>query len=139
MAGETPKLWSKLESAGDVTSPQVGTGGAVTGSPTYEAAKFNNGILSDIDNENGYFPCGANSIHYAKGTIEFWVKMKFDSNDATTRVICSSRGPDTYYGLRFRYEATGGFELKIYRALASQATAEVTGLSWSAGDLLTLV
>lgn len=26
MAGETPELWSKLEDAGDVTSPQLGTG-----------------------------------------------------------------------------------------------------------------
>lgn len=41
MVGETPKLWSKLEAAGDVTTPQLGTGGAEIGSPTYEAAKFN--------------------------------------------------------------------------------------------------
>lgn len=26
MAGEIPKLWSKLEDAGDVTSPDLGTG-----------------------------------------------------------------------------------------------------------------
>ena len=136
MAGETPKLWSKLEAAGDVTSPQLGTGGAEVGSPTYEAAKFNNGILSNIDNEGCYFPCNANSIHYAKGTIEFWAKLNFDSTEGAQHILCSFRGPDTYYGIRFRYEATGGFEIKIYKHLTSQATAEVTGLSWSAGDLL---
>jgi len=50
-------LWSKLENAGGVTSPQLGTGGVVVGAPTYPAARFNNGILSDANNEACYFPC----------------------------------------------------------------------------------
>jgi len=75
------KLWSKLEDAGDVTAPQIGTGGAEVGSPTYAAAKFNNGIQCDAGNEGCTFPTAANSISGLKGTLEFWAKMLYASTN----------------------------------------------------------
>jgi len=76
------QLWSKLNSAADVTSPTTGTGGAEVGSPTYVAAKFSNGIFSDVNSEGCTFPTSANSINFDKGTIEFWMKIKYAHTDA---------------------------------------------------------
>jgi len=77
----TPKLWSRLEAAADITSPQLGAGGSVTGSPTYPAGKFGNGIFSDVDTEYTTFPRVANSIDFSKGTIEVWIKPNFGPTD----------------------------------------------------------
>ena len=74
-----PKLWSKLENAGDVTSPQRGTGGVEIGGPSYAAAKFGNGIVCDSAIKGCSFPIAANSINADKGTIELWVKTLFAS------------------------------------------------------------
>jgi len=87
-----PRLWSKLESANDVTSPQLGTGGIELGSPTYATAKFNNGMLVNAHVEGGKFPISPNSINIDKGTIEFWVKMKHDSGITVQKYFWSFSG-----------------------------------------------
>ena len=70
------KLWSKLESDNDVTSPQIGSAGTVVGSPTYEAVKFGNGILVNADGEGCYFP--NSMIPHSKGALEFWLKLDWE-------------------------------------------------------------
>lgn len=132
----TPKLWSKLENVGDVTSPQLGTGGAEIGSPTYEPARFGNGILSDVNDEGCTFPTGANSINLDKGTIEFWAKLNFDPSHAADHAL-----------LDFRLSGSGGmrlifinsiddFRLYIQSGGSYVVTLTTTGVSWNAGDLL---
>ncbi len=79
----TPKLWSKLEDAGDVTSPQIGTGGAEVGSPSYVPCKFNNGVEIYVNTKEINFPCAANNINNSKGTIEFWAKVNFNQASAS--------------------------------------------------------
>jgi hypothetical protein len=43
--------WSKFGSAGEITSPEKGVAGVISGSPTYVAAQFGNGVLIDADGE----------------------------------------------------------------------------------------
>lgn len=93
------QLWSKLNSASDVTSPSTGTGGAEVGSPTYVASKFGNGILSDVNSEGCTFPTAANSINFDKGTIEFWMKVKYAHTDVDVHYSWSFL--DTH-GISFR-------------------------------------
>jgi len=132
----TPKLWSKLEDVGDVTSPDLGTGGAEVGSPTYVAAKFGNGIFPDVDNEGCTFPTAANSINLDKGTIEFWGKLKFAPDDADFHVFWS-----------FRDTANGGialwfnpyqddFSLIVYSGGIQKFGIYTAGVSWNVDDLL---
>jgi len=130
------QLWSKLNSAADVTFPTTGTGGAEVGSPTYVAAKFGNGIFSDVDSEGCTFPTAANSINLDKGTIEFWTKMNFDETDV-----------DTHYFIDFYETGSGGIRLFFHRdaddfyvLVWSEGNLKVnmvtTGMTWSSGDLL---
>lgn len=63
------QLWPKFENANDVIAPQIETGGVEVNISTHPlATKFNNGILSDI-NENCIFPTGTKSINGNKNPI----------------------------------------------------------------------
>ena len=131
-----PKLWSKLESAGDVTSPQLGTGGAEVGSPTYVAAKFGNGILSDVDSEGCTFPTGANSINLSKGTIEFWAKLNYIPTDPDHRFLVDFRDlVNGGIGLFFN-ENLNDFGVHGYSGGALIVNIFTEGMSWNSGDLL---
>ncbi|MBA7546290.1 hypothetical protein ES705_38675 [subsurface metagenome] len=131
-----PKLWSKLEDAGDVTSPQLGTGGALVGSPTYEAAKFNNGIHSDIDNEGCTFPTAPNNINNDKGTIEFWAKMHYTQTDGDHHWIFAFYEVD-YGGIElFFNKSVGGFKVQVVSGGSTVVYIETTGMTWNVNDLL---
>ena len=128
------KLWSKLESASDVTSPQLGTGGAEIGSPTYEAAKFNNGILSDINDEGCTFPTVANSLNADKGTIEFWAKLNFAPDHGADHYLFSFKQTISPYGgirLYFSYVADH-FKANTQISII----IEEVDFVWESGDLV---
>lgn len=135
MAGEIPKLWSKLEDAGDVTAPQLGTGGAEIGSPTYEAAKFNNGILSNINDEGCTFPTGTNSINLDKGTIEFWAKLNYAPTDGDHHQFFDFYSVDG--GISFRFDkGVDDFLVRVYVGGGIVLTVYTIGVTWLSGDLL---
>jgi len=130
------KLWSKLENAGDVTAPQIGTGGAEVGSPTYEAAKFNNGILSNIDDEGCTFPTAPNNINLNKGTIEFWAKMNFLKTDSDNHWIFTFYGGSNG-GIRFNFSPSDDkFYVSVYSGGSIVASAGATISTWELGDLI---
>lgn len=132
----TPKLWSKLEDAGDVTSPQLGTGGAEVGSPTYPAAKFGNGILSDVNNEGCTFPTVANSINIDKGTIEFWAKIMFETTEVDFHdfIYCQVDGSNG--GIRLLFSpSVDDFWVIIQVEGIEIILIATAGLSWNSGDL----
>jgi len=129
------KLWSKLENAGDVTSPQLGTGGSEIGSPTYVASKFNNGIYSDVDDEGCSFPTGANSINLDKCTIEFWVKFFYNQFDAGWHyffdLFDTGEG-----GIVLRFSPTeDDFQILVYSGDVEIVSIFTVGLSWISGDI----
>jgi len=129
------KLWSKLEEAGDVTAPQIGTGGAEYGSPTYEAAKFNNGILSDANSEGCTFPTATNSINLDKGTIEFWAKINFAPDDVASHWLFSFLN-DSADGIRFFFDwAEDKFGVQVYSGSVLKISAFII-FSWDSGDLM---
>lgn len=131
-----PKLWSKLESDSDVTSPQLGTGGAVVGSPTYVACKFNNGILSDVDNEGCTFPTAGNSINVNKGTIEFWAKLNFDETDGDYHWFFDFQDTSNG-GINFCFHAgEDDFRAQVYSGGAAVAVALTAGEDWTTGDIM---
>lgn len=128
------KLWSKLENAGDVTSPQLGTGGLVHSSPTYPACKFGNGILSDADNEGCTFPTAANNINNSKGTIEFWAKPSFDSEEVDShQLFMMSVGVNAAITAYYTLGRKIGF---VTRGEYIGGRADATEFSFSAGDLI---
>ncbi len=131
------KLWSKLESNADVTNPQVGTGGAVFGVPTYPAAKFGNGILSDIDNEGCKFPTAGNDINMDEGTIEFWIKPKYAAGTAGQRYLFGFADGD---GLRLYIDLDNfGVDSKLIAWIIHEGGnffCIVYGLTWNIDDLI---
>lgn len=88
-----PKLWSKLESAEDATSPEIGVAGSVVGAVSWLPCKFGNGVYSDANNEYVSFPRAANSIDLAKGTIECWMKLNFLPTDPNRHYIWTFEAP----------------------------------------------
>lgn len=129
------KLWSKLENAGDVTAPQIGTGGAEVGSPTYNACKFNNGIEINADAEGADFPTVANSININKGTIEFWIKFK------TSPTYSSAGYPFDFMdvsngGMKLFFSQTqDDFGVWIYAGGAQIMLVYTVGLGWNVNDV----
>jgi hypothetical protein len=64
-------LWSKMDNAGSVTSPEIGPGGTVNGgSITFIPVKFNNGIKSV---NNGDYAYWASLLTPNKIMAEFWL------------------------------------------------------------------
>lgn len=130
------QLWSKLESAGDVTSPSTGTGGSEIGSPTYVASKFGNGILSDVNSEGCKFPTSGNNINNDKGTIEYWGKMLFDQTDGDYHYLWSFRdgsngGVELYFN-----KNTDAFHVVVESGGSGVVDINVAGFTWSVNDLL---
>ena len=81
-------LWNKMENGALVS--QIGPNGVVTGVPAFPAAKFNNGILSSINNYgtfNNIYPIGAS-------IIEFWWKPSFASGAAFWDYVILGTGGD---------------------------------------------
>lgn len=131
-----PKLWSKLENVNDITSPQLGTGGSVIGSPTYVASKFNNGILSDVNSEGCKFSTFDNNINLNKGTIEFWAKMKFASEDADYRCLWDFLNT-SYGGIYLYYISTVDyFTVAVFSGGSQVLAINTPGMSWSVDDLI---
>jgi len=127
------KLWSKLEDPGDVTSPQIGTGGAEVGTPSYLPARFGNGIYGQAS-KGCTFPTAANSISGSKGTLEFWIRPQFNSPGAAPTyrdiIYCVSTAQ-----IRVWWQIDGGGRFKASFSNGSRYV-EATGISFSAGDLL---
>jgi hypothetical protein len=74
-----PVIWTKCENDGSFSSPELGGAWTKTGTPTYSAARWNNGVLSKNSN--------CQSINLAVGlqkfSYTFSVKMAYASNVAS--------------------------------------------------------
>ena len=68
-------LWNKLGST-DITNSNYGPNGVIIGAPTFSAAKFKEGILSQADGNGAVF---RNAIGFteAEFTIEYWFNTPF--------------------------------------------------------------
>jgi len=91
------KLYSKLDSAADVVSPQIGVGGSIFGSPTFIPCKYNNGIYANTNPtslDGCSFDTTTNEINIDEGKIEIWVKLKFNSSQGGAHVVWDFRRYD---------------------------------------------
>ncbi|MBN1586434.1 MAG: DUF2341 domain-containing protein [Candidatus Omnitrophica bacterium] len=83
-------LWaSTLESSTAVTSPDVGSAGAVDAGVTYVAGRYGNGALFDANEEFRVNITGADAGNFnkAKGAIEFWYQPDYNHNDNTLHYL----------------------------------------------------
>jgi hypothetical protein len=68
---------STLESDGAVTSPDVGSGGAVNNGNDFPVARFGRGARFDADGEHATLPAAGN-FDPARGALEFWYQPTYD-------------------------------------------------------------
>lgn len=123
-----PQLWSRLESADDVTTPQIGTGGDLAGAPNFDPVKYGNGIYNFVNGIGARFPTASNNINVDKGTIEFWASLYFLP---TTDVH--------HYFFSFRSEGTGLIEnllQNIFYGLHDSASTRAAQKISLTGDTL---
>ena len=84
--------YSTFESAGVVTSPDVGSAG--TSSPdSYVAGKYGNGALFDTNGEYISVPTSGNWSAIA-GAIDFWYQPRYDFDDSAVHIIMGSDNSD---------------------------------------------
>ena len=141
-SGEPATLvyWSKLESAGDITSPQVGVGGTVDGSPTYATCKFNNGLYCDAAGEAYHVPNTGSFLSGNEGTVECWIKTDFNlvngvPDDATTSyVIQGNPAGSALFG--YGEFGASGMGLNRRNDDAGWISCFDTTTDWTAGDLV---
>ena len=129
-------LYSKLDSASDVTGPTLGTGGAEVGAPTYVAGYLHNGILSDANNEGCTFPTAVNNINLDKGSIRFYAKMNFDQTHADDHYFFDFYDAGNG-GIRFYFNnAANDFTLEAWQGGLRRQTISTAGMTWAIGDIL---
>lgn len=90
--------WSKLEGASDITSPQVGPAGTLSGAPTYVAAMFGMGASCMAVSTGWYVPADS-ILNKFRGCIEFWYKPNFGMPVAVsiTHVALGDNSPGLAY------------------------------------------
>ena len=137
--------WSKLEDAGDVTSPETGPAGTEDGSPDYAACKFNNGICVNANAEGYYFPNNPTVITAAtKGAVEFWIKTDYN--------VANGLPADAAHHMLVVYNPAGSAQFWCYinsdngigmlrdpdTGSGDRVTVFDTTSDWTAGDLVHL-
>lgn len=127
-------LWNKLESDVVVADSEIGPDGTVTGSPTYAAAKFNNGIEVNANGEYAVFS-GFDIINLRAGAFDLWIKPNFASTSTTQRFIldfnvAGGGGKNSYHRLLW----TTGSQFQL---VASNGTfSPFISHTFSSGDLV---
>lgn len=135
------KYWSKLEDAGDITSPQIGPAGTVDGSPTYAACKFNNGLYSNANGEGYHFTNTGTIISGNIGCIEFWFKPDYNlvngvPSDAARHLFFNLNTAATPPELgAFIHPTTGFYFYRRDDANTFVSAIDITS-NWTAGDLV---
>ncbi|HUW21745.1 MAG TPA: LamG-like jellyroll fold domain-containing protein [Candidatus Bathyarchaeia archaeon] len=92
-------LYTTLDNLSAVTSPEVGTGGNISGG-SFVSGKVGNGYQADATGEYGYFPLTGN-VNAQRGTIDFWYK-RTSAPSSLGRFFADSKvndPADVYFGL----------------------------------------
>jgi hypothetical protein len=123
-----PCVYSTLLSDASVTSPEIGSGGTVTGTITYDADG------ADIDANGKYFvfPC----VPTQTGTIEVYYKPHFDSTDTTARYILGQTNPND----RLQVGRSGGnFFMGVAGSGVSDVNIFTSGVTFATDDVIKIV
>ncbi len=82
-------LWhSTLDSAAEVTNPDVGSPGTVNGGVAFTASRYGNGASLSSSSANVSFP-GAGNLRVDRGAVELWYQPSYYHADGTARRIWS--------------------------------------------------
>lgn len=129
-------FWCQLRSAANVIAPEIGPAGEITGTPTYEDAKFGKGI-TNINTTNyvlwpDAFPC------INDGIMDFYWIPKFGDDTVTSKVIIA------FISGLFRFQilfigSTGAIEiLAQYNSGAFQPRYRINIKPFEANDKIRL-
>jgi len=123
-------LWSRMGAAGEITSPEVGEAGSITGG-AYVACKFDNGF--EIDANSEYIRFDNSDVPTTKGRIEFWYKPYYDKDDSSYHTLFRIDAAPHYIALRFDHNTD---KLDFY-IVGDGGTAQcLWEPTWSANDLV---
>ena len=127
-------LWySSLDSAGFVTTPDIGSPGTVTGAVGFVAARYGSGASTALDTRYVSFPTSGN-FDKAKGGISFWYQPTYASSDGLEHDLAGTWS-----------SATNAWYLKkaadnnlYFRIVTSAGTSDLVvaaaNYSWRASD-----
>lgn len=132
-------LWTKTENATSITTPEIGPSGSIIGTPTYPAAKFNNGVLAAATSNNVSYSQATIFTDYSVWAIDMWLKPTLSKVGwTTTQWIYHSRGGSDH---GFTVGITSSGDVVVYKQDAGGVTLMYTATTpaFSAGDLIHLL
>jgi hypothetical protein len=134
-------LWySTLENDGEVTSPNVGTGGQKNGGATYVAGLHGGGVGIWNDGDSISFPitAGSGNFNKARGSIAFRMKPDYDSHDGQQHDIAGfDDGANNSFKLRKLADNTLHFTVVVPPGGAgntSDLAIAAANYSWRANE-----
>ncbi|MGD8897286.1 MAG: LamG domain-containing protein, partial [Acidobacteriota bacterium] len=130
-------LWhSTLENAAAVTSPDVGTGGAVGGTASPATGRYGQGYLFDAIGEQ-VTATSSGDFDFNRGAVEFWFKPSYDHGDNVNHRLWGYRVADDFQFIAQK-AATNGLRFRILNGplAADLIVYQVSSAdySWRAGD-----
>jgi hypothetical protein len=129
-------LWSKTENLSSVQTPEIGSGGSVTGTVTYASAKFNKG--SQTPNSGGHY------IAYTRAGVNInpdalmfscWIETPYSVTDGVTSDGNNHRFFDWYASNNDRFtcqQTTTSFQCGIVVGGSFILPTFTTGVTWAA-------
>ena len=99
---------STLQSAADVTTPDIGGPGSVNGAATFGAGRYGNAGIFTAVGANVTFSSGAGNFDKTRGALEFWYRPNYAHTDGARHVLWQTFGDATHY---FVFEKTAGSQL----------------------------
>ena len=123
-------LWySTLQDAAAVTSPDVGSGGTLSGAVSFEAARFGGGARVSASGDSIRLPTAGN-FDKAHGRIGFWYRPSYDNTDGVLHDLCGFATDANNY-LFFEKRADNNLYFRIRAGGGGIAEVQVTSANYS--------
>ena len=127
---------STLQSAADVTTPEVGGPGTVNGATSFAAGRYGNAAVFTAAGANVTFGSGAGNFDKTRGALEFWYLPNYAHTDGVRHVLWQTFADATHY---FSFEKTAGAGNQLLFSINNGGTlteARVASVDyrWSAND-----
>ena len=128
-------LWSStLQDAAAVTSPDVGSGGTLSGAVTFEAARFGSGARVSASGDSIRVPTAGN-FDKAHGRIGFWYRPNYDNTDGVLHDLCGfATDANNYLFLEKRADNNLYFRIRAGGGGIAEVQVTSANYSWRANE-----
>lgn len=130
-------FWNKLGSAGEIGTSEIGANGSISGTVTYGAVKFGNGVKPHVTAGSGNVTF-TNAVSDARTfVLSYWVKAGTAWNSGVIHDWVYYHKPVEITGIQVYHDTTNLFQIIVYQSGANKAVYNFN-LTYSAGEVFHL-